>query len=480
MKRPAVPRRKAVDLNYNTYHTFERDGTYYLFDNEKLLSCIIEKRVYDALNQNDVTMLTEHERYMFDGFHRQNTFFVDHPKEHYSLPIYNVVVISMALFHGCNLNCKYCFADAGQNFKGEQRAFTEQSINAAIDFLLNDPYFSKMDYYRINLVSGGEPLLSKQLFRMFIETAFDRFTQAGKRLYVWFSTNGTLLTEEDLIFISRYNIGYGISLDGDKISNDKLRVYGNNFGTYDDIVQNIKKIQASSAVPKRLKELWGLMVYTRENPDLLSNINHLHDLGFSTVQMRFVRSNDDALVLDETVAADSLTDFIKAIFNQAISGDDSLLRLICNDNDYIGKIIKRIVTQVQREVRCSAGSYMFSFAADGNIYPCDCFVGNPDYIMGSFYKTIPDDHFLRYRDLSVHSRTKCKGCWARYVCGGDCYHNSYLKNGDLRTPDDSYCKMILQVIECVIASINQYRMENPDGYNTFFNFLKVREKMSRK
>lgn len=469
-----------MKLSYNTYHTFEKDGVYYLFDNENLISCVIEKRIYDALIQNDSTLLTEEELHMFDVFHERNVFFVDEPKEHCEIPSCNMVIISMTVFHGCNLNCKYCFADAGENFKGAQREFTEHSINAAIDFLLTNTYFSKMDYYRINLVSGGEPLVNKKLFRMFIENVFSRFNKAGKHLYVWFSTNGTLLTEDDLVFISKYNVGYGISIDGKKVENDKQRVYSNGTGTYDDIVRNIRTIQESSKVPKRLKELWGLMVYTQDNIDLLSNVQHLRDLGFSTVQMRFVRSNDKNLVLEEKVAAQRLIEFIKTIFNQAITGDDSLLRLITNDNDYVGKIIKRIVLQMPNEVRCSAGSYMFSFAADGKIYPCDCFVGNPDFVMGSIYDTIPTEQFDRYQDMSVHIRDKCKRCWAKYACGGDCYHNSYIKHGNLLTPDDSYCELILQVIECIVALVNQYKMDNQDGYNSFQNYIYTRDKMSLK
>ncbi len=469
-----------MNLSYNTYHVFEKDGAYYLFDIETLISCIIEKRVYDALSKNDITLLTEKELYMLNTFREKGLFFVDNPKEHYTIPSYDMVVISMAVFHGCNLNCKYCFADSGENFKGKHRGFTEQSINAAVDFLLTNPYFAKMDYYRINLVSGGEPLINKKLFKMFIETVFERFNKAGKHLYVWFSTNGTLLSEDDLKFISKYNVGYGISIDGKKSDNDKLRTYSNGIGTYDDIVSNIRKIQKSPTISKRLKELWGLMVYTKENTDLLSNIHHLYDLGFSTVQMRFVRSNDTNLALNENEVSEKLMDFIKTLFENAIIGDDSLLRLITNDNDYIGKIIKRIVTQTTSEVRCSAGSYMFSFAADGNIYPCDCFVGNPDFVMGNFYGTISNEQFCKYRDLSIYRRQKCKKCWARYACGGDCYHNSYIKHGSLFIPDDSYCELILQIVECVTAYVNQYKMKNRSGYNAFYNFLQVRERMSRK
>lgn len=469
-----------MNLNYDTYHIFENNGQYYMFDNEKLISCIIEKRIYNALNKNDISLLSENEIQMFEIFHKNNIFFVDTPLTNYVIPKYNSVIISMAVFHGCNLNCKYCFANAGENYVGEQRGFSEKSINAAIDFLLTNPYFSQMNSYRINLVSGGEPLLDKELFKMFIETAFSRFEKANKHLYVWFSTNGTLLTEEDLLFISKYNVGYGISIDGGEKSNDNLRVYKNGIGTYKDIISNIKRIQNSPKVPKRLKELWGLLVYTKENIDLLNEVNHLNDIGFSTVQMRFVRTNNEKLVLNEKDAENNLVLFIENIFKAAIAGDDSLLRMITNDNDYIGKIIKRIMTQTVTEARCLMGSYMFSFAADGKIYPCDCFVGNPDFVMGSFYEAIPKEQFEKYIDMSVYTRTKCKNCWARYVCGGDCYHNSYIKHDDLLSPDDSYCKMILQVIENVIAFANQYKMKNCDGYKAFYNFLQIREKMSRK
>ena len=467
-----------MNLDYDSYHAFKNDGAYYLLDNEKLLSCVIDEHVYIALTQNNEKLLTEKYKEMFDMFHHENIFFVDEPKKHYTFPNCDMVIISMAIFHGCNLRCKYCFADAGDNFKGFVRKFTMESISRAITFLLTDPFFSRFHYYRINLVSGGEPLVDKSLFRTFIKTAFELFGKSKKHLYVWFSTNGTLLTEDDLAFVGKYNVGYGISIDGCKQDNDRLRQYPNGDGTYDAITSNIEKILRSNIVPKRYKELWGLMVYTKKNANLLANLEHLKHLGFSTVQMRFVRTNDTSLNIDEN--CECLVDFVKDIFSNAINGDDSILRLICNDNDYIGKIIKRIFTKTAYEVRCSAGSYIFSFAADGNIYPCDCFVGNPDFIIGNFYDKMYEEKLAVYKDVSVHVREKCKKCWATFICGGDCYHNSFLKHGNIYDPDDLYCKTIIQIIECTIAGVNQYRLKNRSDYDEFLNFLQIREKMSRK
>lgn len=468
-----------MTFNYDTYHAFQYDGDYYLFDNERLFSCLINKNIYLALTNDDENYLNDKEKEMFNLFHSENIFLVENPKTRYAIPIYDMVIVSMAVFHGCNLKCKYCFAEAGDNYQGTQRGFTREIINSAIDFLLTNSFFSKFNYYRINLVSGGEPLVDSKMFKTFISTLFERFEKSEKHLYVWFSTNGTLLTEDILKFIAKYNVGYGISIDGCKKANDALRVYPNGNGTYDKIVANIKMVQKTESIPQRLKELWGLMVYTQKNCDLIENIDCMKKMGFSTVQMRFVRSNDQTLLIDKDYI-NYILNFVKKVFTDAIGGDDSTLRLICNDSDYVGKIIKRVIMQTPCMVRCSAGSYMFSFAADGNIYPCDSFVGNSSYIIGNFHSDIDRDKLEKYRDISVHIREKCRTCWAKFVCGGDCYHNSFLKHGDILTPDSSYCEIMIPTIECIIAYSNQYRIKNRDGYAAFLSFLSIRERMSRK
>ena len=469
-----------MNLNYSTFHAFNYANTYYLYDNENLVSCIVSSRVFNALDKKDSTGLNDEEKRLLEEFYKREVFFIEEPENEYCAPIYDELIVSMAVFHGCNLNCKYCFADAGASYKEIQKSFTTESINAAIDFMLNDPFFKKFDKIRINLVGGGEPLIERQLFHNFVDTVFNRFNQAGKHLYVWFSTNGTLLTVDDLLFISKYNVGYGISIDGDKFDNNETRKYADGSGTYDDIVHNIKEIQNSPVVPNRLKELWGLLVLSQKNLNILKNIKHLYDLGFSTIQIRFVRSKKEDLFLNSTQTIPVLLQYINELFMKAIEGDDSLLRLITNDSDYIGKIIKRLITQTISKVRCSIGSGMFSFAANGDIYPCDCLVGNPKFVMGNFYSSIHPNQYQKYKDLSIHKREKCSKCWAKNVCGGDCYHNSYLNNGNLLTPDDTYCEIMLKLIEAIIANLNQYMLQNREGYSEFANYIRVRDLMSSK
>ena len=469
-----------MNLEFGSYHAFKINGVCYLFDVDNLFSCIIDERIYEALLTNDSSKLTDGELKIFESFHNQGIFFIDKSRDRYSFPDYDIVIISLAIFHNCNLKCEYCFADAGNNYHGKYRKFTTETINDAIDFLLNDPYFKNFENFRINLVGGGEPLLDKELFRTFVTIIFDRFNKAKKHLYIWFSTNGTLLTVDDLQFISRYNIGYGISLDGTAVVNDLLRKYKSGTGTYRDIVNNMQLIRQSELLPRRMKEFWGLTVFTQSSISLIDDIENLHSLGFSTVQMRFVRTNNSKLKLSQEFAISNILLFVDYAFNKAISGDDSVLRLISNDNDYIGKLIKRIVLKTPYEARCLAGSFMFSFCADGTIYPCDSFVGNSDFIMGDFYNGFLDYQLAKFKDMSVYRRPKCKCCWGRFVCGGDCYHNSYLQNQNMLQPDDTYCNIILNAIEHIVACVNQYRLKNKHGFEAYEEFLRIRDGLSQK
>lgn len=367
--------------------------------------------------------------------------------------------------------------------KGEKRVFDLNTADAAVSFLLSDSFFSKFKYYRINIVSGGEPFLDKTALFQFVTVCERRFKENNKKVYIWLSTNGTLFSPEDVSFLSEHNVGFGISLDGVAEDNDSLRVYADGSGCYKDVRENISEILAADFLPPKAKQLWGLLVLTQKNLDIYKNVTHLKDIGFSTIQMRFVRTKDPSLSLSSLPSqkiAKTLIDFLTIAFTNAINGSPKLIHLIANQHDYIGKIILRLLLRVKTETRCSIGSYMFSFAADGNIYPCDCFVGNPDFVLGNFYSSLDLEKLTKYRDISVHVRPKCKHCWAKFVCGGDCYHNSHIQNNNLLVPDATYCEIILPVIEATIANVNKYQKENPTGYNKTIEYLRIREALKEK
>lgn len=46
--------------------------------------------------------------------------------------------------------------------------------------------------------------------------------------------------------------------------------------------------------------------------------------------------------------------------------------------------------------------------------------------------------------------TSCTECWARFVCGGDCYHNALVTGGGITEPLECYCDLYKFLIETAI------------------------------
>ena len=117
-------------------------------------------------------------------------------------------VVIWNLIRRCNLTCKHCY-----------------SISADIDFpgeLSTDQIYDAMSDLRgfgvpVLILSGGEPLLRPDIFEI---------SRRAKDLgfYVGLSTNGTLITQENIEQIAAIGYDYvGISLDGLKNTHDRFR-----------------------------------------------------------------------------------------------------------------------------------------------------------------------------------------------------------------------------------------------------------------
>ena len=117
-------------------------------------------------------------------------------------------VVIWNLIRRCNLTCKHCYSiSADKDFAGE---------------LSTDEVYEVMDdlkgfHVPVLILSGGEPLLRPDIFEV-----AKRAKQMG--FYVGLSSNGTLITEENIEQIAEVDFNYvGISLDGIRETHDRFR-----------------------------------------------------------------------------------------------------------------------------------------------------------------------------------------------------------------------------------------------------------------
>ncbi|GAA3915646.1 heme d1 biosynthesis radical SAM protein NirJ [Litoribacillus peritrichatus] len=134
-------------------------------------------------------------------------------------------VVIWNLIRRCNLTCKHCYSiSADIDFKGE---LSTQEVYDTMDNL-------KAFKVPVLILSGGEPLLRPDIFDI---------SKRAKAMgfYVGLSSNGTLITEENIEQIAEVGYDYvGVSLDGIRETHDEFR---QKKGAFDESMKGIKLCQ---------------------------------------------------------------------------------------------------------------------------------------------------------------------------------------------------------------------------------------------
>ena len=131
-------------------------------------------------------------------------------------------VVIWNLIRRCNLTCKHCYATSADiDFDGE---LDTTEVFAVMQDL-------KAFGVSVLILSGGEPLMRPDIFEI---------SRHAKELgfYVGLSTNGTLITEDNISDI--ISIGYdyvGVSIDGMRETHDRFR---RKQGAFDESIRGIR------------------------------------------------------------------------------------------------------------------------------------------------------------------------------------------------------------------------------------------------
>ncbi len=140
-------------------------------------------------------------------------------------------VVTILPTEKCNLRCSYCYEtfEKGQMSEANQRGlmhFLENSV-------------PKFETYQLAWF-GGEPMLHPKIIEKINGHFHALLRDHGVHGSSSITTNGILLTDENLIRLENAGVGtYQITVDGNKSTHDSQRKYANGRGTYETILQNI-------------------------------------------------------------------------------------------------------------------------------------------------------------------------------------------------------------------------------------------------
>lgn len=336
-------------------------------------------------------------------------------------------VVIWNLIRRCNLTCKHCYAtSADKDFPGE---LSTQQVYEVMDDL-------KGYGVPVLILSGGEPLMRPDIFEI---------SQRAKDMgfYVGLSSNGTLITEQNIEAIKEIGYNYvGVSLDGMREVHDRFR---RRKGAFDESMHGIRLCR-DAGIKVGLR-----FTLTRDNardlPDLLKLLD-VEDLDkFYLSHLNYAgRGNknrgDDAHHRMSRLAMDLL---FETCWNFIKSGKPK--EFVTGNNDADGAYLlqwvehnmpegrDRLLGMLKRWGGNASGISISNIDNLGHVHPDTMWW---DYDLGSVkdrpFSTIWEDTSdplmagLKQKERPLQGR--CGNCQYRPICGGNSRTRAWQLTGN--------------------------------------------------
>lgn len=341
----------------------------------------------------------------------------------------------------CNLRCRYCY-EAKQN--GETPSPNTPSLSRTdasevVSFLVRVcPTVDSLMFF------GGEPLLRFSLLQAIVRLVEAERRSGSLRVGSYgIITNGTLLTQDMVDFLSEYGFSVTVSCDGSQQIHDRWRVDRDGRGTWRQVRTAIDLLQRSGVqygieatlTPEHIEEGYTPSGLT----DLFASWG-CHHPHITHVQTDQGWSSSDAARLAESFAI-AASENIAAIER----GELDRVRLFSR----FGMMLKALVGRQSSPLRCPAANEI-TFGPKGEIYPCFMFSGYPETIMGNiadFDAAKLQSRRLQFLRVSRKDQNdQCGKCWANRLCSG-CMGANYAPNANMQDNDQTNCRVVKRTAE---------------------------------
>lgn len=359
--------------------------------------------------------------------------------------------LSLNVAQACNMGCSYCYADEGA-FGGKPRRMTAEVARAAVDRLLEE---ARPGGEVVIGFMGGEPFLARDLVHDTVGYATGAAHRTGRRIRFSVTTNGTLLTEADARLLSDHPFHVAVSIDGPKELHDAHRPMKANGSAYDRIMASLAHFERIGGRPRHLS---ARVTVTPRTGRLLPILDHLVTLGFDEVGFSPVLAappGREAFAFDSA----SLDHLLGAMTECGTVALQRLKRRSRYPFSNLETALAELHRGTHRPYPCGAGAAYLSVGADGGLYACHRLVDDPNFAMGDVYTgSARSARATHLAERHVDRQEPCRGCWARYLCGGGCYH-------EIERRGRAACDFIRGWLSFCIAAYADLEASAPDYFS---------------
>lgn len=328
------------------------------------------------------------------------------------LPPPPIHALSLAVAQKCNLGCTYCYAEQG-GFGGAPKNMPLATALQSVDQLIANAAPGA----RLNLsFLGGEPLVNRPVLQAATLHAAEHARRKDVPITFSITTNGTLVTEADADFFEAHGFAVTISLDGIGAAHDVQRPFRNGAGSFDRIMRRIAPLLAR----QRRMQVSARVTVTPRNLDLRATLDGFlaagfHSVGFSPM-LASPSGQSEMQAADLALMLDQMIDCGREFERRTLAGERYPFANMLNAMREIGR-------GTHRPYPCGAGAGYLGVSASGDLAACHRFVDDEAGAMGSLAQGVDTARQAKWlAERHVHRQEPCRGCWARYLCGGGCHH----------------------------------------------------------
>lgn len=324
----------------------------------------------------------------------------------------DVVKLSVLPTNKCNFKCTYCYSKEGRDTTQVSR----EALDRTLEFFINPKRTLKRDL-TISYLGGGEPMLSWELFRHSLDYSNLLAGKYGFNLMNSVNTNGSILTDEILEYILKYDVTVCVTFEVFEDIQNAQR------GQWATVKANIKRMLENSV------RIIISSIITPLNVDRIEELVNILTTEYSGVR---------------TIIIEPVVDITSTSFKNLAETEkfysrytDNFFKALPLAEAHNVRLLNSIIRKMWRlHTRFCDGE--ISLTALGTISGCTS-VSSPreehygDYCYGNANVspiTIDDKHFSELLHRDVFSLTKCVGCFLKWHCAGGCTFRNDVYSDD--------------------------------------------------
>ena len=298
---------------------------------------------------------------------------------------------------------------------------------------------------------GAEPFCNFDIIRYIVEKSIE----TGHKWRFGATTNCTLLTEEIVQWLKKYNFGFNCSIDGLRDTHNTNRIYPDGSGSWDDAWRGLSLIRKYINPTPQVR--WTVTPSTTKGlVDGIKTLVEEYKLTSLAVDMVYEAewtSTDLATLKHEL---EIFRDYYAKWMQEGIPVFSMFIR-----------DANSAITQQERRwcSRCGLGQGAVGVDYDGTLYPCHRFIDSHKIKIGDIYQGFNQtrtEWTENWRKAAPYCEIpkKCLDCNYKKACSGGCIAVNYDVFGITHANPEAFCT-IKQLIVETLADLCKSLQNNP-------------------